>query len=383
MNKIRMLIADDIDETRSVIKKILGLEDNQFEVVGEASDGEEVLSLIPEVNPDVVLMDINMPVLNGLETTERITNDYPNVIVIIMSVQAENEYLKKAMFYGAKEYIIKPFNYDCLVETVKSTYEKYKERQVKLINSEPLREGKIITFFSSKGGVGKSVLALNSSIIFSKQANKKILLIDMDLQFGDISIMVNKYNQKTILDLVDEGQMDSYENIKPYMYKCNDNLDMLFAPGKPEAAEYISKESIEKLLKQVKNQYDLIIVDTGINFNDNTLYVLDHSQKIVFLSTMDIISLKNTKLGLRVMQSLGYERDKVKLVINRFNSGYGIGKKDVEEVFKDNIFAMLPDEEKTVILSINKGEPFCDAGKYNKSKIGKALEIMCKDLLGE
>ncbi len=383
MNKIRMLIADDIEETRSVIKKILSLEDNQFEVVGEAADGEEVLSLIPRVNPDVVLMDINMPVLNGLEATEKITNNYPNVIVIIMSVQAENEYLKKAMFYGAKEYIIKPFDYDSLVETIKSTYEKYKERQVKFIDNEPSRDGKIITFFSSKGGVGKSVLALNSSIIFSKQSKKKILLIDMDLQFGDISIMVNKYNQKTILDLIDEGQIDSFENIKPYLYKYSENLDMLFAPSKPEAAEYISKESIEKLIMQVKKQYDVIVIDTGINFNDNTLYVLDNAEKIIFLSTMEIISLKNTKLGLRVMQSLGYEKDKVKLVISRFNTSYGIGKKDVEEVFKDNIFAMIPDEEKTVTLSINKGEPFCEASKYNKSKIGKAVEVMCKDLLGE
>lgn len=135
MSKIRLLIADDIEDTRNVIKKLLSLEKDTFEVVGEAGNGEEVLKLIPRVRPDVVLMDINMPLLNGLEATERITNEFPSVIVIIMSVQAENDYLKKAMFHGAKEYIIKPFNYESLIETIKTTYERYKDRLTKLSGS--------------------------------------------------------------------------------------------------------------------------------------------------------------------------------------------------------------------------------------------------------
>ncbi|HEY5584950.1 MAG TPA: response regulator [Ruminiclostridium sp.] len=381
MNNIRILIADDIEETRIVIKKLLSFKKDNIEVVGEANNGEEVLRLIPKVKPDVVLMDINMPILNGLEATERITREYPSVIVIIMSVQAESDYLKKAMFHGAKEYIIKPFNYDSLIETITATFKKYKEIQVKFTSSvNQIRDTKVIAFFSSKGGVGKSVLAINTSIVLSKKANKKVLLIDMDLQFGDISMMVNQYNQKTILDAVDDGQIDSFENIKPYLYKYNANLDILFAPGKPEAAEYIAKETVEKIIKAIKEQYDVIVVDTGINFNDNTLYILDIAQKILMVSTMEIVALKNTKLGLRVMESLGYDKDKVKIVINRFNSSYGISKKEVEEAFKDGIFAAIPDEEKTVISSINKGLPLCDDNRYYKLKIRKAIEVMCKGL---
>ena len=128
MSKIKIIIADDIEETRNVIKKILNLENEFFEIVGEACNGEEVLKLIPMVKPDIILMDINMPVLNGLEATEKITNLFPAVTVIIMSVQAESEYLKKAMFHGAKEYIIKPFNYEVLVNTITNTYENIRIR---------------------------------------------------------------------------------------------------------------------------------------------------------------------------------------------------------------------------------------------------------------
>ncbi|MCJ7691103.1 MAG: response regulator [Clostridiaceae bacterium] len=382
MSKIKIIIADDIEETRNVIKKILTLENDFFEIVGEASNGEEVLKLIPNVKPDIILMDINMPILNGLEATEKITNQFPSVTVIIMSVQAESEYLKKAMFHGAKEYIIKPFNYEVLVNTILTTYEKYKNKAIKAANFEEGQStAKIITYFSSKGGVGKSILALNSAVALGHEYHKKTLLIDIDLQFGDISMLVNQYAEKTILDVIEDGQLDSYENIKPYLYEYNENLDILFAPTKPEAAEYIGKDSIEKMMKILKKHYDVIIIDTGINFNDSTLYMLDISEIVLFVATMEIVALKNTKLGLGVMQSLGYDKNKVKLIINSFTTKYGISKTEIEGAFRDGIFAMIPEEQNTVSTSVNKGKPFCDSPKYDKLKIGKAIAVMCKDLV--
>lgn len=379
MNKINIIIADDIEETRNVIKKILNFESEFFNVVGEAGNGQEVLELIPKVTPDIVLMDINMPVLNGLETTDRITNEFPNVIVIIMSVQGESEYLKKAMLNGAKEYIIKPLNYDELVLTIKSTYEKYKKKlEAANTKKEKSYDAKIITCFSSKGGVGKSVIAVNSAILSSKEKNKKTLLIDLDLQFGDISMLVNQYNKKTILHIIEDNENESYENIKPYLYSYNDKLDILFAPGKPEAAEYITKDNIENLIKLLKIHYEIIIIDTGINFNDYTLFALDKAEIIYYVSTMEITSLKNTKLGLGVMQSLGYDKNKVKLIVNKFNTSFGISKKDVEDTFSDNTIFLVPDDEKNMSLSVNKGTPLCDLPKYNKLKIIKAFEYLCE-----
>ncbi|QNO14599.1 Flp pilus assembly protein CpaB [Alkalicella caledoniensis] len=133
MDKIKVLIADDTKETVDLVRKVLNIEQDSFEIVGEAANGEEVLDLIPTSKPDIILMDINMPLLNGLEATEKITNDFPGISVVIMSVQGENEYLRKAMLCGAKEYIVKPFNYNTLLETIKTTYEKNKEiREVEL-----------------------------------------------------------------------------------------------------------------------------------------------------------------------------------------------------------------------------------------------------------
>lgn len=377
VDKIRVLIADDIEETRNVIKKILNLNKEEFEVIGEAEDGEKVLELIPKVKPDIVLMDINMPVVNGLEATEIITEKYPWIIVIILSVQGENEYLRKAMFSGAKEYIIKPFNYEELVVTIKAAYKKYKPREKSVeINKRISRDANVITFFSSKGGVGKSVVTLNISVELSKLQDCKILLMDMDLLFGDIAMMVNQCNSKTILDVIDDGQIDTYESIKPYLYKYNENLDMLFAPLRPEAAEYIPKESVERIIKILQKEYDFILIDTGINFNDITLFLLDYARKIMFVTTSEIVSLKNAKLGLGVMKSLGYDKDKLELIVNRFTTSYGIKKSEIEEAFENNIFALIPEDAKAVNFSVNKGHPFCDNKKYSKLKIRKSIETI-------
>lgn len=381
MQRIKILIADDMKETVDLVKKVLNIEHERYEIVGEAYNGEEVLKLIPRLKPDVVLMDINMPKLNGLEATEKITTEFPAVTVIIMSVQGENEYLRKAMLCGAKEYIVKPFNYNALLETIKVTYEKNKARKVNFTNLDDAKNAKVITFFSSKGGVGKSSIAINTAINLSKNdREKKVLLIDMDLQFGDISMMVNKFNEKTILDLIDDDQTEIYESMKPYFCEYNANLDMLFAPSKPEAVEFIGKSSIQKIFEECQKKYDFIIVDTGVNFSETTLYVLDISEKILLMSTMEITSLKNTKLGLQVMESLGYEKDKVKLVINRFNTSYGIDKRDVQDAFKGAIFALIPDEENVVTVAVNKGEPFSDSTKRHKSKVWKSIEALCKQL---
>lgn len=120
-SKIRVMIVDDILETRQNLKRLLELEDD-MEVIGEAGDGEEALAKASQLKPDIVLMDINMPVLDGIQATERMSLKYPQIAVIILSVQGEQEYLRKAMTAGASEYLTKPPGSEELVQTVRNVY---------------------------------------------------------------------------------------------------------------------------------------------------------------------------------------------------------------------------------------------------------------------
>lgn len=377
LNKIKILIADDIEETRSLLKQVLTLDNEHFDIVGEASNGAEAVSLCGKLKPDIILMDVNMPIKNGLEATEEITNLYPQTSVIIMSVQSETEYLKTAMVAGAKGYVLKPINHEEISELIQKTYDKYKD--IRPQKQEKKREGKLISFYSFKGGVGKSILALNSSVILSNKLKKKVLLIDMDLHFGDISLLTNKHLEKTILDLIDDDAMDSYESVSNYFYNYSDNLDILFAPLSPEGAEYVSRSSIESIIELVRDEYDYIVFDTGVNFNEHTLFALDIADTIYFVSSMEMTSIKNSKLGLGVMKSLNYDDDKVKIIINIASEKFGISKRDIEKVFDRPIETYIAEESKYIRLSVNRGQALADDSKGRSTKFYKSLFKLCKE----
>lgn len=376
---IRILIADDIEETRSLLKQVLTLEDDEFEIVGEAGDGEEVLKLCKKLNPDVILMDINMPKMNGLEATEEIMRTYPDANVIIMSVQNDTEYLRTAMEAGAKGYILKPINHEEVSELIKKTHSKGLNRK-RSQPTEDLKDANILSFYSFKGGVGKSVIALNTSVIMAEKLNHKVLLIDLDLHFGDISLLTNKHTEKNVLDLVDDDMTESYETMSGYFYNYCKNLDILYAPLSPEGADYVSKDIIDRIISTTKLHYDYIVIDTGVNFHEHTLFALDSSDKIFFISSMEMTSIKNSKLGLGVMKSLNYEDDKVEIIINQTSEKFGISKKDIEKVFDKKVNYYIQEELKPIRFSVNRGQAMALDSKGKTSKFYKSLLKLCKEL---
>lgn len=375
---IRVVIADDVAEMREMIEKMLNSSGLDFEIVGICNNGREVVDLLKHKTADVVLMDINMPIMNGLEATQIISDEHPYVNVIIMSVQHESEYLKKAMLAGAKAYIMKPVDMDELIDTIKTTYMRYVNTERPSPAKELKHDAKVIAFFSAKGGVGKSFIALNSALMIHEKMNKRVLLVDLDLQFGDISLMMNKQSELTIKEMFDDSPINSYDDILPFLYKHKDGCHMLFAPKDPESAEYISKDQVKQILEIVKRYYDVIVIDTGVNYNEITLNALDLSDKIIIVTNLEVTGLKNTKQSLKVMQSLNYDSDKLKLVVNMTLDKFGVTKANVQKAFAYDILAFFPEDVKLVRNSINTGIPIVAS---KSSSFYKPLFNLCDTLL--
>ena len=373
---IKIIIADDVSEMRDMVEKMLEMSTLDYELIGSCENGEEVLKLLEKNRADLVLMDINMPVMNGLEATEQISSKHPTVSVVIMSVQHESEYLKKAMFAGAKAYIMKPIDMDELTETVNSTYLK---NRVKVKESQPEIEGKVLSFYSAKGGVGNSFVALNAAITRASKFGKKVLLIDMDLRFGDLALMLNRQSDLTIQNLLDDGDLEDEEGIKPYVFHMKEGLDVLFAPKSPEAAEYISKERVEALLRFSRAHYHFVLMDLGVNFDEITLAALDVSDKIYVVSNQEVTGLKDTKICLKVMETLNYDSEKVKLIVNLSEDRYGVTKTTVQKAFDYEIIGYLPEDIKCARSSINTGIPVA----LSKNAFTKPFISLCKHMIGE
>src|SRR5712671_1530666 len=175
-DQIKVLIVDDIPETRDHLAKLLGFE-SDIEVVGSAASGAEALTAAISLLPDVVLMDINMPDMDGIAATEQLSAAVPSAAVVMMSVQGEADYLRRSMLAGAREFLVKPFSSDELTASIRQVYTRERDKQTRM-NAMPLisgtpgggstpageddgRNGQIIALFSPKGGVGRTTVAVN------------------------------------------------------------------------------------------------------------------------------------------------------------------------------------------------------------------------------
>ncbi len=382
MDKIKIVIVDDSEETRSNIKRILSFE-KRLEVIGEAENGEEAVFITKEARPDIVLMDINMPVMDGIRATEEITLSVPEATVIIMSVQGEPEYLKKALTAGAREFITKPFSSDEIVKSIIKTYEieaKRKEHTLVPKTKEEVKS-RVITVFSTKGGVGKTTIASNLAVSIARSTKKKVALIDLDLQFGDVAIMLNVTAKNTISDLIKEINTLDEDSIDDYLVTHFSGVRVLPAPLKPEYAEYITSSHIEKIIKLLKENYHYVIIDTSASFHETVLSSLDMSDKILLVSTLDLPTIKNIKSGLDIMESLRYPKEKINIVLNKASEQFGIKYKDFENTLKHPIWNFVPEDSQTVITSANKGFPFVMT--RTETKVAKAILGIATELVKE
>lgn len=380
MEKIRLLIVDDIAQTRTDLRRLLYFEDD-LEVVGEASDGEEALNLVAEQMPDIVLMDINMPVMDGITATEKISHDYPEVSVVMMSIQGEQEYLKKAMVAGARDYLIKPVNSEEIAATLRQVYALEKARVKKAPSTGSQEEApvkdRVITVFSGKGGAGKSVLTANLAVSLAQQG-KEVVIIDLDLQFGDMSLLLNLSDIKSISDLVEEPDGIDEQTLPRYLLRHNSGVHVISACFSPQDAEKVKEEHLQQIMDLLDKKFDFIIIDTPCIFNELTLFALEASDLILMPLLSDLAAIKNTKTALKILDTLEC-RHKVRLIFNMEGPVYGIGKEDIEKSLELEVFHTVPRDDKNVGLSVNKGIPFVlmkNPGEAGRSLV-KLSEKIC------
>ena len=382
---IRVLIVDDLPETRENVRKLLQFE-SDIEVIGQAGTGEEAVQMAKEHQPDIILMDINMPGIDGIGASQQISESVPSVQIIIMSVQSDPNYLRRAMMAGARDFLTKPFGGDELVAAIRRVHDKRPTvtptpaRQPRQIansasSDEPmsLPEGNIIAVYSPKGGAGCTTVAINLAVALARRGRRTIL-VDGSLQFGDVSVMLNMKAVTSIADLSDRGNELDQDLISSISQVHRSNLNVLLAPPRPEMADVVTEENIKQLLAALKESFDFIIVDTTSYLSEKTLAILDVADRIVLLAQQNLSSLKNVSRFFDLAESLEYEMQKVWLVVNRAKNkqGKGISVHDVGKALKRPIYGTVPDDEITVSDASNRGVPLV-MGEHQKKAISLAV----------
>lgn len=387
---IRVVIVDDVADTCDQLEKLLFFE-KDIEVVGKAHNGRVAVEMAKKLKPDVILMDINMPEMDGIAATEAITAEDPSIQVIIMSVQGETDYLRRAMLAGAREFLIKPVGADDLYKSIRHVYRLGTTRPRPTAQAASpttttsghagKERGQIFAVFSPKGGVGTSVIAANLAIALRQLTNKRVALVDGNLSLGDLNVILNLVSNNTIVDLAQRiNEIDS-DLINDVMATHGTQVKVLLAPPNPQDGEVVTAEHFQKILEALRADFDYIVVDTQSSFQDRALAALDVADRIVLLMTLEMTCIKDIKLFLDVASLLEYPQDKIMLVLNKADSRLGIRVADVEHNIKHKVAVQIGNAPLEMTLSINQGVPMVVANRDHR--VTKDIFLLARDVSNE
>jgi pilus assembly protein CpaE len=371
-DKITLLIVDDIPETRDNLRKLLYFE-SDIEIAGIASNGREAIQAAKTLQPNIVLMDINMPDMDGISASEEISRVAPMTQVIMMSVQSEADYLRRSMLAGAMDFLTKPFTSEELVSSIRRVYAMGASRRAAMPmqpvsggdrpggpagpSRRPPPGGKVFLIYSPKGGTGCSTVATNLAIALHQLTSKKVALIDASLQFGDTAVLLNLQGNRTLADATAKIESLDADILSAIMAPHASGIHVLAAPNAPEVAESIGADDIKSLLNIVRKSFDYVLMDTWSYLDDIVLTSMDMADRVLLVMTPEIPSIKSTKQFLEVAEALKFPAERIDLILNKTIPRDGIRADQLENSMKHKILAQLEFDARACRQAINQGLP--------------------------
>ena len=353
--KINVLLVSKLASNIAAMRQIIN--DSEIVVIGESSGGTQALEKIENVAPDMIVMTVGAGDIDVLSLAERVVLHRPRTHIVLLAEYLDVEILQSANKIGVHNIIAFPKSAKEFGDYIKSVYHNEQLRLHSLSAKQNLSwMSQVVTVFGAKGGLGKTTIATNLAVNLA-QKNKKVALIDLDLQFGDAHIFLDIDPSDTIADLVQHVYSPTIDSLRSYMAVHASGLQVLCAPKSPEYAEMVSAEKVQSLLSILRSYYDYVIIDTSPSLNDVIMTAIEASSTILFVTGLDISILKNSKLSMSVLESL-QQKDKVRLIVNRAMEVSSIKVEDVQNIIDCPIWARIPSDYKVAVTALNRGVPF-------------------------
>lgn len=306
-------------------------------------------------------------------TAEEVVNKYPGSGVVLVAADVDASVLRRAMRAGLTDVVAADASTEELRDAIAQAMAHSRAQAPTTVFSAPVEasRGKIVTVFSTKGGSGKSLLAVNLAVILSREQEREVVVVDLDLQSGDVAILLQLLPAWTIEDAArSSGRLDE-EAVRGYLTRHRSGVRLLAAPLDPAMSDVVTPDAVHQLLAILSRMFDYVVVDGPGFFTDQILAALDDSDETVLVGSLDVPSIKNLKLALQTLGSLGIPRERIHVVLNRADSHVGLHVPEVEKSLGTKIDIAIP-SSRDVPLSVNQGTPI--AASRPKSAVTRSIE---------
>ncbi len=342
---VRILVTGSCDGSAALVEALA--EQPGLELVGVAATAQDAAAKLAGGHLSVVLHATDSQMLPMDELA--VIREHTRAPIVVLASGEASQLLDQALDADVDDVLLLPQLIDNVVFSIRKAAHAGRR-------AGSAAHGRIVTVFSPKGGTGKTSIATNLSSALAKYEEKRTLLLDLDLQFGDAAIMLGIQPEKTIYDLVSApGELDP-EKLAGYTTRHECGLDVLPAPLRPEDAELVTESKISRLLEVARSSYDVIVVDTSPFFHGPMLATLDQTDELLLVCSLDVPTIKNVRLSLQTLELLSFPDRKIRLLLNRANSKVGMKQNEVEHALERKIRFQTP-SDRAVPLAVNRGTP--------------------------
>lgn len=336
--------------------------------------GAEMLAPVADqFHPDIMILENLNQEPTDFSALSRLNIRHPDITLILLSSIQTPEVLLGAMRAGVREVLPSPVSRDALHQAISHVEEKL------TLQNSARPKGKVFAFIPCKGGSGSTFLSTNVAYSLASQENKSVILIDLNLQFGDAALFISDHRPPTNLAEVARqiSRMDA-SFLDSSLLPVLPNLGILASPEDPVQAMEVNPVHIDTLINLARNHYDVIILDVGRALDPVSIKALDHADVVLPVLQITLPFIRDAKRLLDVLRSLGYSRDKIKLLVNRYEKGGDVRLEDVERTLGMPVFKTLPNSFKAVATSVNQGVPICKLAPNNPvtrgvQEVGRSL----------
>jgi pilus assembly protein CpaE len=358
---------------REDIGRYLQTQDGTRAVALHEGGMTKVRVVADQQRPDLIILDSMCRDLEELPVLEYVSAQHPQTVVVMLCANHSPEFLINAMRAGVREVLQSPTTKEALVAAVERI-----ERRLGL-GAKPRQPGQIIAFIPCKGGSGATFLATNLGYQLAAES-KKVILIDLNLQFGDAALFIHDHKPATNLgDVAHNIQRLDASFLAGSLVNVSPNYGVLAAPEDPGQAMEVKPEHVDVLLNLAVNNYDFVIVDVGRVLDAVTIKALDRANCVFPVMQLTLPFIRDANRLISAFRTLGYSKDKIRLVVNRFEKGSEIKLEDVERSLGVATFKTLPNSYEAVASAVNHGRPIASFARNNP--VAKGLQELAHALV--